>query len=1754
MRFSVLGTLSTAIALRSVVMVLATTVTALPAVGELDASKASTLRYVNHVENGDLDTDGRPVDFGIVGGLETPDFGDVIYLGTSIGLVTLEFDHATGNVRIVEVAAAPLDLQRASLIWDPDRERLLAHHCGVWHEFARFDQFDVRLRYQRELQVPHASNTCSDQLLLSASGSLMFSVGSWFIDVFEVGVDGDFEFKETIEINNLSNIVHLEQTGRLIVSAGGSLMIWDGGVAAGESSISELEMGTEGVELIALSRNEERLYTFNRFGKSPGAFDLLGSSVPVLAPMSAETQVLSSGNPIGECNFAVVRPNGEAVDVLCRNSVQVSTFGERAIESDVRTGESGAPVEPTEDTVPEFGYVIDIAESLDGERVYMSTSDMGLVVLSRNQRNTENEAPDLVVEAPVVSDSEVTPGSVFSIDVSVRNQGDAASVATTLRYFQSEDQTISTEDEQLGSASVGALDTGNSSEQSIEVTAPNAVGKYYYGACVDAISDESDSSNNCSTSAQVQVAHDRSSTPDLEVISASVTDASPEMGTTFTFSVTVRNQGGVASGESTLRVYRSVNSIISTSDTNAGVISISSIASGVSTSHPIVLTAPSSVGVFYYGACVDEVANEWDITNNCSGGVRLAVGPDADSDTADLIVSEFSASEVNPDFGDLFAFTVEVKNDGTAGSSATSISFIQLGIDTLFGQDLIAASAEVPALESMETHTTTVHLLSPPLGIDRYYVVCVVTVIEELESENNCSDDIEISSMSTFAHQDQEDFNSRMVGKRIHAETLFIDFPSEGRFLESFRHTGDYSYTNTGTNTGTLVQTYDSGLFGGSCTQSLTWRTDFTGSTRYTCESGDESERETMYVTDLNVAPMPKLHALENVNTEIEIAFNERFEAAETKAFDYQIRRKHPRDDWVDICALTVNTLNDRVLITARLFVSGLLAGTTYEARYRFRNSASCEEGNPNPWSVIGEGATSGSLANNGLVFPDGSATSRTLRENAQAEIDVGKAVATLGGDDLVYSLRGTDSDKFKISSRSGQIRTKEGVYYDYETQSSYSLIVDVTNGTDTASTEVTVNLTDEDARCESIQGLVVDGADGAIRLRWNPIRSDSEHAEILGYETSVRELNGNWSDARRFVGSHIDGAVYSGLTNDQGYEARVRSFNSEEGCSWSGAVSATPNTTYTPANASQFFDRLGRRPLGPASHNLTFFSESRCRYINGETARDANCEYSSTDDSAATIDLVFDDPSFESCSVGLTYSSRTAGSFSDGCTDEEEDPTVNFDIAFRLADQDSGTAVTVPQSHEEFDEFVWNRADLIPGFGLGCMLGHGACDFLPDSRSAYRVELDASSNLREFHMGQFQYQNKSSTKGMLTFTEDAGRLWEFTLDIDHTGTVQTSIADSDAYASVWHGASHLVLASGAATLQTPIPTSWLRANSTRGDHAPDTIGDLTALIPGSNDDEEDSMHGLLERTLMGERFDMAYAGPSPTGLAHSMQYKKLGRNRAALTMVWVRGQNVALTDAQASLLGSTWSFDFDFVTKGVANLVTSVAKEGVEKTVSYELVDIAGGDQINLTEFPEEVVPPDEPPQSAGVDETGIQIGSATTIRSIDRGDLQTFIASIPSTSTHSYSPGEWLEPKDGGNQRMMIVRSEQSSASSSSFLSRMLGVGSTNDDSVRTQVLKVVCMQQEADLPTRGARYFSRAKAAETVVELCQRNCVLNDEEEIQGCVWDCETATNEASQAHINAHMVNPASSSPLVRDVSWIGRGKNLIARARKAELR
>ena len=113
-----------------------------------------------------------------------------------------------------------------------------------------------------------------------------------------------------------------------------------------------------------------------------------------------------------------------------------------------------------------------------------------------------------------MSDSAPAAGARFTLNATVRNQGSARADSTTLRYYRSTDASITTSDTPVNTDAVSALSASRTSQEDTSVLAPSTAGTYYYGACVDAVSGEADTTNNCSAAVAVTVGSPSATFPD----------------------------------------------------------------------------------------------------------------------------------------------------------------------------------------------------------------------------------------------------------------------------------------------------------------------------------------------------------------------------------------------------------------------------------------------------------------------------------------------------------------------------------------------------------------------------------------------------------------------------------------------------------------------------------------------------------------------------------------------------------------------------------------------------------------------------------------------------------------------------------------------------------------------------------------------------------------------------------------------------------------------------------------------------------------------------------------------------------------------------------------------------------------------------------------------------------------------------------------------------------------------------------------
>ena len=386
-----------------------------------------------------------------------------------------------------------------------------------------------------------------------------------------------------------------------------------------------------------------------------------------------------------------------------------------------------------------YGACVD---AVSGESDATNNCSTSVQVTVPQPQPQEQANPDLVVASASVSNSGPAVGATFTLSATVTNSGDADAAATTLRYYRSSDATITASDTEVGTDAVGALSASGTSAESINLTAPSTAGRYYYGACVDAVSGESDATNNCSGSVQVTVPQPQpqeQANPDLVVASASVSNSGPAVGATFTLSATVTNSGDADAAATTLRYYRSSDATITASDTEVGTDAVGALSASGTSAESINLTAPSTAGRYYYGACVDAVSGESSTTNNCSASVEVNVTGPPPPSPPDLVVGSPSVDDSSPAVGATFTLSATVENDGEGASPATTLRYYRSTDATISTADTEEANQTVAGLVASVSYIGSVDLTAPSTAGRYYYGACVDAVSGESSTTNNCS-------------------------------------------------------------------------------------------------------------------------------------------------------------------------------------------------------------------------------------------------------------------------------------------------------------------------------------------------------------------------------------------------------------------------------------------------------------------------------------------------------------------------------------------------------------------------------------------------------------------------------------------------------------------------------------------------------------------------------------------------------------------------------------------------------------------------------------------------------------------------------------------------------------------------------------------------------------------------------------------------------------------------------------------------------
>ena len=207
--------------------------------------------------------------------------------------------------------------------------------------------------------------------------------------------------------------------------------------------------------------------------------------------------------------------------------------------------------------------------------------------------------------------------------------------------------------------------------------------------------------------------------------------------------------------------------------------------------------------------------------------------------------------------------------------------------------------------------------------------------------------------------------------------------------------------------------------------------------------------------------------------------------------------------------------------------------------------------------------------------FTDGDSIARSIDENTVSGTNIGSVVSATDedGEILTYSLGGTGASSFSIDSTTGQLQTNASL--DYETKSSYSVSISVSDGTLTDTITATINITDVDETIPNRAPVFTEGSSTTRSIAENTVSGTNIGTAVSATDADNDTLTYTLSgtDAASFGIDSTSGQLQTKAALD--YEAKTSysvTVAVSDGNGGSDSITVTINVTDVYENRAPVF------------------------------------------------------------------------------------------------------------------------------------------------------------------------------------------------------------------------------------------------------------------------------------------------------------------------------------------------------------------------------------------------------------------------------------------------------------------------------------------------------------------------------------------------------------------------------------------------------
>lgn len=359
---------------------------------------------------------------------------------------------------------------------------------------------------------------------------------------------------------------------------------------------------------------------------------------------------------------------------------------------------------------------------------------------------------DLIVTEPHVNCNALGRGQTTRLYATVKNQGTDTSSSSTVRYYISEDDSISASDILLVTQDLDGLSAEAVASVEKDVRAPNTTGDYWVGVCVDPAG-ESVTTNNCSSAVRIRVKDTPDWWSDYAVTGIQVQDITPTLNYSWVnvnATVTIKNFGNTSGGFLYPRIYWSADRWIEPGiDTELESDELNFLDGGEERTYTFTNSSSNRAGSlssgssYWVGVCVDAANLEIITSNNCSPAVQVWVGNNA-AWSPDLLPSSPELSQTIIPQGSNFDASLTVENIGSSAAESGSVKIVRSNDSAINVNDTSLATWPIGQLGNIPFAANT-QLATSSWSAGTYYIgTCVYNVSGEQNTGNNCSAGVKV--------------------------------------------------------------------------------------------------------------------------------------------------------------------------------------------------------------------------------------------------------------------------------------------------------------------------------------------------------------------------------------------------------------------------------------------------------------------------------------------------------------------------------------------------------------------------------------------------------------------------------------------------------------------------------------------------------------------------------------------------------------------------------------------------------------------------------------------------------------------------------------------------------------------------------------------------------------------------------------------------------------------------------------------------